>query len=352
VKPVNHVAFPAVDDVAVALYACRRQNIGQRVSAGALGIGKAAAPRRAAFRVTEGGDVFLLLALVARQQHRQRPHQRADDVDGQRAITESELFRDEGVGQGFDCARAAEVLRERRGQAGLRQCLCQGGRDIAALLGGAALGTQLLDGEAARQARHHFRGALGVARLLRHNRSDVMQIVATLLCAYLTYFVAEALHCSGIAATIACGIALRYYERAWITLTIAEEVHRFWDVAALVANVLVFFLVGAALDVSTLMHEPAFVIATLAGVAVARFAVAGLLLPAGFPREWLDVVRVAGMRGALSLALALALPATVPFREAIVGATFAAALATIVSSGLTVPPVVARAARSARAVLR
>ena len=87
-------------------------------------------------------------------------------------------------------------------------------------------------------------------------------------------------------------------------------------------------------------------IAALAGVAVARFAVAGLLLPAGYPREWLDVIRVAGMRGALSLALAIALPPQVPQRETIIAATFAVALATIISSGLTVPPVVARTART------
>jgi NhaP-type Na+/H+ or K+/H+ antiporter len=70
-----------------------------------------------------------------------------------------------------------------------------------------------------------------------------------------------------------------------------------------------------------------------------------LLLPAGYPREWLDVVRIAGMRGALSLALALALPADVPQRDAIIAATFAVALATIISSTLTVPPVVARVSR-------
>jgi monovalent cation:H+ antiporter, CPA1 family len=110
----------------------------------------------------------------------------------------------------------------------------------------------------------------------------------------------------------------------------------------------VFFLVGAALDPAIVIRDPVFVIATLVGVAVARVAVSGLLLPAGYPREWLDVVRVAGVRGALSLALAIALPPGVPQRDLIIAATFAVALATIVSSGLTVPPVVARVARARR----
>jgi monovalent cation:H+ antiporter, CPA1 family len=183
------------------------------------------------------------------------------------------------------------------------------------------------------------------AAALRNRSNDVLQIFATGVCAYASYFAADIAQCSGIFATIACGIALRQFERRWISLTVAEEVNRFWDVAASIANALVFFLVGAALDIAIVTRNPAFVIATLAGVLVARFAVAGLLLPTGYPREWLDVVRVAGMRGALSLALAIALPPQVPQRETIIAATFAVALATIISAAFTVRPVVARVAR-------
>lgn len=185
--------------------------------------------------------------------------------------------------------------------------------------------------------------AYATAMLLRRRCDSRVQLAGTLVCSYGAYFAAEAFHGSGIFATIASAIALRYYERSWITLTIVRNVYRVWDVAAIAANAIVFFLVGAALNVSEVVRYPAFVIATLAGVAVARVAVSVLLLPAGFPREWLDVVRIAGMRGALSLALALALPAAAPFRGAIVAATFAVTLATIGSSAVMVPRVVERA---------
>jgi len=185
---------------------------------------------------------------------------------------------------------------------------------------------------------------LAAAALRNRSRIEV-QLAATLVCAFGAYYLANRLDCSGIFATIACGIGLRSFERSWISVQVVEDVNRFWDLAALVANGLVFFLVGAALDIRIVAQNPVFVIATLAGVFVARMAVTGLLLPSGYPREWLDVVRVAGMRGALSLALAVALPVAVAQREAIIGATFAVALATIISSGLTVPPAVARAAR-------
>lgn len=190
--------------------------------------------------------------------------------------------------------------------------------------------------------------AFVAAMVLRNRKSANLQIVTTLICAYGTYFTAERLHLSGIFAIVSSGIALRYFERRWVTVQLAHDVEGFWDVAALLANAVVFFLTGAALDVARLGGNVAFVAAALIGVAVARAAVSALLLPAGFPPEWLDVVRIAWLRGALSLALAIALPQQTPYREPIVVATFAVALATIISSTFTVPPVVARASRRAR----
>ncbi len=186
--------------------------------------------------------------------------------------------------------------------------------------------------------------AFAVARALRGSRSPGLQIGATILCAYGAYFAADYLSMPGIFATIACGIALRYYERSWMTLTIAEDVNRFWDIGSLVANVLVFFMVGAALQIGRVTHEPIFIVTCLVAVGLARVVVAGLLLPCPYPREWLDVVRVAGMRGALSLVLALAIPISFPYRTAIVDATFAVALATLLVSSFALVPVVRRAA--------
>lgn len=188
--------------------------------------------------------------------------------------------------------------------------------------------------------------AFVAARILRGMRRTRFQILATVVCAYGAYFAADYLQLSGIFATIACGIALRYYERAWITLTIAEDVTRFWDVGASLANVLVFFLVGAALEIGRVTHAPAVTIAALAGVAVSRAIVGGLMLFWPYPREWVDVVRVAGMRGGLCLALALATPSSIPYREAIIDATFAVSLATLAISSFTLDAVVRRAARA------
>lgn len=202
---------------------------------------------------------------------------------------------------------------------------------VAGAVGGVALGVAL---------------AFVAARVLRGRTAVGGQIFATVFCAYGSYFAAEELRFSGIFAVIACGIALRYFERRWITLNVADEVRQFWDLVALGANAVVFFLVGAALQIGHVAREPVFVVACLVAIALSRFIVAALLLPGGYPREWIDVIRVAGMRGALSLAIAVALPASTPYRGAIVDATFAVALATIAASALTTDRVVRRAARA------
>jgi CPA1 family monovalent cation:H+ antiporter len=190
--------------------------------------------------------------------------------------------------------------------------------------------------------------AFFAARILRRSAGATVQIAATIAGAYGAYFAADYLALSGIFATIAFGIAFRFFERSWITLRLAEDVNRFWDVAALAANVLVFFLVGAALHFGRIFEEPAFTIACLAAIAIARIVVGGFLLLGAYPREWVGVVRVAGMRGGLSLALALAIPAAVPYREAIIDATFAVVLATLAAASFTITPVVRRAAAARR----
>jgi CPA1 family monovalent cation:H+ antiporter len=187
-----------------------------------------------------------------------------------------------------------------------------------------------------------------IARALRRGHEARTQIAGTLAAAYGSYFIADYLHLSGIFATIACGIALRYFERSWITLRIAEDVNRFWDIAAVAANVIVFFLVGAALQIGRVTHEPLFTAACLLAIVVARIVVSALLLAGNYPREWSGVVPAAGMRGALSLALALAIPAAVPYRQVIIDATLAVALATLAVGTLTVTPAVRRAATARR----
>ena len=64
----------------------------------------------------------------------------------------------------------------------------------------------------------------------------------------------------------------------------------------------------------------------------------------GTPATWREttVVGWAGMRGAISLAAALALPTTFAERDLVLFLTFAVIVATLVGQGLTLPPLIRR----------
>ena len=96
---------------------------------------------------------------------------------------------------------------------------------------------------------------------------------------------------------------------------------------------------GAALDPLRITRVPLLIVSTLIGILVARvFLAYGLLAIVRLPSTWKNVVRVAGMRGALSLALALAIPRDITNRGAIEIATFAVVIVTVLTGTLTLEP--------------
>jgi monovalent cation:H+ antiporter, CPA1 family len=175
---------------------------------------------------------------------------------------------------------------------------------------------------------------------LRDAVTAPVQSLATLVGAYGAYTLAEWLGWSGIFAVLTFGIALRQLERHRITVASAQGVERFWDFAALAANVILFFLIGAALDLTRLVHNLPDVGVTLVAVFLARVVLAyGLLHLARTDLRplWTTVIRMAGIRGALALALALATPAAVAHRGTIVDATFGVVVVTLLVGSLTLP---------------
>jgi CPA1 family monovalent cation:H+ antiporter len=217
---------------------------------------------------------------------------------------------------------------------GARAAEIAGVQALAGILGALALGIAVAY-------------VLAIVAVRRHDAA--VQIVATIVGAYLVYFGAETLHLSAIFAVIAFGIALREFERRFMEVAVATVVERCWDAMALGSNAVVFFLTGAALEIARIATAPVVAIAALAGIAVARailaYGLTPLALRGSVPPGWLHVIRSAGARGALALALALALPAATAMRSTIIDVTFTLVLATLLASAITVP----RAVRSVQA---
>lgn len=185
-------------------------------------------------------------------------------------------------------------------------------------------------------------GVLATPILRRFGRSWV-GIVTTVVVAYGAYGVASSLGGSGIFASAAAGVALPA-----VPLDISEQqtVGRFWDGTALVANGIVFLLVGLSLQFERIFHEPLLIGVTVLAVGASRAALAYVMVPLGHRRSersgWRHAIALAGLRGGLSLALALGLPETVPARAQIIDAVFAVVFLTIVVQGWALAPLLRR----------
>jgi CPA1 family monovalent cation:H+ antiporter len=184
--------------------------------------------------------------------------------------------------------------------------------------------------------------ALG-SRFLRRGQRSWIGIVTTLVVAYGAYAAASYLGASGIFASAAAGVALPS-----LSLEPEEQrsVERFWEGTALIANGLVFLLVGLSLRFDRIFHEPVLLLATIAAVILSRALLAYVLVPlAGVRvtgRGWRHAIALAGVRGGLSLALVLGLRPDFPDRPAIIDAVFAVVFGTIVVQGWTLAPVLRR----------
>jgi CPA1 family monovalent cation:H+ antiporter len=108
----------------------------------------------------------------------------------------------------------------------------------------------------------------------------------------------------------------------------------------------VFLGTGLVLQIPRIFHEPLLVLAAIVVVSASRAMLAFGVLPAlgigTLYAGWRETAFFAGMRGALSLALALGLPATFPERREIIDATFAVVLVTLVVQGATIETLLKR----------
>lgn len=185
------------------------------------------------------------------------------------------------------------------------------------------------------------------AALLIAGRTDdsLIEITLTTLAAYTSFSVAEHVHASGIIAALSAGLMIGNIGSIGAFSDKGRaNVLAFWTYVAFLANSFVFILIGmhsAAQPLSQLASfaSLAAVLLVLAGRALsiyplaAAFRASKLRLPAAYQHTlfW------GGLRGALALALALAVPATVPERSAIIVAAFVVVAFSLLVQGLTMP---------------
>ena len=165
------------------------------------------------------------------------------------------------------------------------------------------------------------------------------EVAGTVALAYVAYLIADRLGVSGIFATTAAAIVLRALLVRRANLNNRNDVDVFWNATAFIANAVVFLATGLLIDLPRAVHEPLLVVAAVVATIGSRVALAFVAARDSAGRA---TFVLSGMRGALPLALALALPQAIPHRAEIIDGVFAVVLVTLVVQGAPLEAVVRR----------
>jgi CPA1 family monovalent cation:H+ antiporter len=190
-----------------------------------------------------------------------------------------------------------------------------------------------------------------LALLVVGRTSDhLVEITLTTIAAYGSFLLAEHFHASGIISALAAGLMIGNV--GWAGVISAkgrERVHYAWEYFAFLANSFVFILIGMNTADQPLLEfvsgaSIAAVGLVLWGRALSIYPLAGLFARTRWrlPFSYQHTLVWGGLRGALALALALAVPTTVPERGAIIVAAFVVVAFSILVQGLTMPWLIQR----------
>jgi len=200
-----------------------------------------------------------------------------------------------------------------------------------------------------------------VRQVRRRIKDPALAITLSLMSGYFAYLSAIAAGVSGVLAAVTIGVYMGWYTPELTTWQTRLQGIAVWEITFFILNALLFALIGLQLPVIvdalsgySAMQLMGYAAAVALTVIAARFlwVIPGTYLTAWMRREKRPiqnpgrasiVLGWAGMRGAVSLAAALALPLTIdaggpfPNRELIIFLTFGVILASLVVQGLSFP---------------
>ncbi len=196
------------------------------------------------------------------------------------------------------------------------------------------------------------------AQFLRVIDDYLIEMTLTFCVAYGVYFLGVTLDTSGLLAVVCAGLVMGSYgRRKGMSQRTQEATQDIWEFIGYLANSLLFLLLGVQIGASHFAQAIPGIIWALAGVAIGRVLMIYLFLPLqdaiarraarkvrpqghllpiplSFPKKWRPLLVFSGLRGALSIALVLSLPAALAQRDLLAGIVYGVVLVTLLGQGL------------------
>jgi CPA1 family monovalent cation:H+ antiporter len=190
----------------------------------------------------------------------------------------------------------------------------------------------------------------GVSFLTQRLDLPLLEQSLTLASAYGSYLLSEHLGGSGVIAVVPVGLILgNFGSRVGMNPRTRVIVTEFWEFLAFFVNSIVFLLIGDQVPFASLWDNRGAiaitVVAMLLSRAIAIFGLGGLSnLLAQSALGWRELTAIwwGGIRGSVSIALALSIPTVLLQRDLITSTVFGAVLFTLLVQGLTMKPLLER----------
>ncbi|PSL40582.1 sodium/proton antiporter (CPA1 family) [Planomicrobium soli] len=181
------------------------------------------------------------------------------------------------------------------------------------------------------------------SQIIRFYDDYPFEIAISALLFFGSYFIAEHLHVSGVIAVVAAGFVFGDYGgKIGMSENTKRNINVFWDAITLIANSLIFLIVGLEIrNIDFSGRWNIIIYAVLIVIGARILALFFSTMPAkSLNRKERILLNWGGLKGSLSIALALSLPADFEGRETVLLLTFAVVLFSLIVQGLTIKPLI------------
>ncbi len=199
---------------------------------------------------------------------------------------------------------------------------------VAVAFGGALIGTIL---------------GLTFSKITALIDDHLIEITLTTILTYLAYIAAEHFEVSGVISVICAGLLVgNYGTQIGMSATTRVSVKDFWEYIAFVINSVVFFIIGLEVSIVNIFKNFHYILVAIICVLIGRIVAISILTPfinkmdKKIDFKWQSILVWGGVRGALAMALALAIPKHYEYRQIILIMTFGVVGFSLIVQGLSI----------------